>query len=335
MSGRLKVWNEAESRWEYVSGTSQPLLRYVPLNPTIRGPNIGGTSSTSANTGVLTTPVHTGIPPDAVAVSLHMLAAHSVATNAHRYNVFNYGQATYAAQMMSGKIANGYESLTTPFVVLGGDRQFDYEIVIGAAGTTTYWYDILGYWTYAAATEPYQTLTVGYGTTFPVSPNAGDRFFRTDLGMEFFWNGTYWLSTTLYHFTSGVGDAVWNPAISADTVMERGAVPLLSGGSDIWLEDMQAGCFINSGGTALSASHKWTVSLGFGRDNTALTYDTKGTVVFDSGSSNVPRMGSSAMDTLMNNGTTHGIIAVTWLKVGTPGSLRIGGVTFSYRIVAS
>lgn len=33
------------------------------------------------------------------------------------------------------------------------------------------------------------------GTAFPVSPAANQRFFRTDRGIEYFWNGTYWLST--------------------------------------------------------------------------------------------------------------------------------------------
>lgn len=37
------------------------------------------------------------------------------------------------------------------------------------------------------------------GAAFPGSAAVGQRFFRTDLGMEFYWNGTLWLSTELHH----------------------------------------------------------------------------------------------------------------------------------------
>jgi len=36
------------------------------------------------------------------------------------------------------------------------------------------------------------------GTSFPGSKATNDRYFRTDLGLEFYWDGTRWLSTTLY-----------------------------------------------------------------------------------------------------------------------------------------
>ena len=33
------------------------------------------------------------------------------------------------------------------------------------------------------------------GTSFPASKATGDRYFRTDLGMEFYWDGTRWVTT--------------------------------------------------------------------------------------------------------------------------------------------
>ncbi len=42
----------------------------------------------------------------------------------------------------------------------------------------------------------------GSGTIFPGSPATGSRFFRTDLGFECFWNGTYWLTVQEYAYTS-------------------------------------------------------------------------------------------------------------------------------------
>src|SRR5262245_20476787 len=40
-------------------------------------------------------------------------------------------------------------------------------------------------------------------TSFPGSKATGDRYFRTDLGDEFFWDGTQWVSTTSYYYPIG------------------------------------------------------------------------------------------------------------------------------------
>ena len=37
------------------------------------------------------------------------------------------------------------------------------------------------------------------GTSFPASKATNDRYWRTDLGMEFFWDGTQWVSSVLHH----------------------------------------------------------------------------------------------------------------------------------------
>ena len=36
------------------------------------------------------------------------------------------------------------------------------------------------------------------GSSFPGSKATNDRYYRTDLGLEFYWDGTRWLTTTLY-----------------------------------------------------------------------------------------------------------------------------------------
>lgn len=52
------------------------------------------------------------------------------------------------------------------------------------------------------------------GTAFPSSPATDDLFYRTDRRVEYFWDGTRWLSTTLYSQTlDGDGSA----AIIANT----------------------------------------------------------------------------------------------------------------------
>ena len=43
-----------------------------------------------------------------------------------------------------------------------------------------------------------ELLTVGWGTAFPSEKAIGDQFWRTDLGLEFYWDGAQWLSVTLF-----------------------------------------------------------------------------------------------------------------------------------------
>jgi hypothetical protein len=48
----------------------------------------------------------------------------------------------------------------------------------------------------------------GGDTAFPGSPATGDKFYRTDRSIEYFYDGTRWLSTNLIPITLGVQDAV-------------------------------------------------------------------------------------------------------------------------------
>ena len=41
----------------------------------------------------------------------------------------------------------------------------------------------------------------GPASSFPTAPFIGERFWATDRGMEYFWNGTLWLSTQVDHMT--------------------------------------------------------------------------------------------------------------------------------------
>lgn len=52
-----------------------------------------------------------------------------------------------------------------------------------------------------------RTISLAAGTSFPGSPATNDRFFRTDLSLEFFYDGTRWLTTELFELLPGVADA--------------------------------------------------------------------------------------------------------------------------------
>lgn len=166
MTGRLKVYDADLAEWRYVdsAGAEVELLRYVPLDPQVAlNTAVGLGSSTAANIGTSHTPVLSFLPTTAVAVSVLIFASHTVISAGHRFNVYAYNAALSAAalraQMMSGKVANHNETVTAHYVELGGDRQFDYAVTIGTAGTTTYGIYVTGYW----VKEPSSAIAVGPG----------------------------------------------------------------------------------------------------------------------------------------------------------------------------
>lgn len=172
------------------------------------------------------------------------------------------------------------------------------------------------------------------GTAFPGSPSTGDQFWRSDLQLEFFFDGTRWLTTTLYkHELAQLNQGVTKIITATETAYHRGVAPHLSGGSDIWLEDMYITYFVN-GGTALSDSHKWDVAFFAIRDNTNATPTSKATFSVNSGTLSVVRDDVVAINALMNNGTQHDWFQTNATKTGTPGSFQYF-IEISYRIVAT
>jgi hypothetical protein len=170
----------------------------------------------------------------------------------------------------------------------------------------------------------------GGGTAFPSGPATGDRFFRTDLVMEFYYNGTRWLSTQL--FTLPIGGSKTS-SISATENNNTWATANLHGGSDWWLEKMSAGFIVLSGGTALGASHKWTIELG-ARGNATTNDTTKGSISIASGTSNVNRQSETAIGALLRNGTDNVAFQCRVVKTGTPGAI-LYGAELTYRVVAT
>lgn len=166
------------------------------------------------------------------------------------------------------------------------------------------------------------------GTAFPATPATGDRYWRSDLGMEFFYNGTRWLSTVLHSLDVGVVGGTL-PLSATGTIHRVQSAPL-RGGSDIWLETETTNFYV-TGGTALGASHKW---VGTYTKSAAGSSNVPITVTIDSGASDTWRTSTQAVNALQNNGTTYLAWSITWTKTGTPGTL-IAVSTITYRIVAA
>jgi hypothetical protein len=177
----------------------------------------------------------------------------------------------------------------------------------------------------------------GGGTSFPGSPTTGDRFYRTDYRMWFFYDGTRWLSDQLFLANSGTfaASGTYATSISAtQTSVNRISFPH-SLGTDIWIEDFTVVALISSGGSALSASHKWVGSLMKVDASNAGT--SMGTCSIDSGTSSPTWHNRKAdIDALLGTTATYSHVRLDWTKTGTPGALNITApFAITYRIVAT
>jgi len=184
-----------------------------------------------------------------------------------------------------------------------------------------------GTWSSPTVDPTHADVTVG--AAMPGGPATNDRCYRTDLGMEFYYDGTRWLSSTLLTASSGVFDAFQPYAATTTTERIGSTIGLAAGNSDVWLEDSITSFFI-SGGTALGASHKWVIT-GTKNPGAAALATTIATIA--SGASSVWRQEIVAHNALLTAGTYFNV-DLTHTKTGTPGTFR-GQVTFTYRIVST
>lgn len=157
---------------------------------------------------------------------------------------------------------------------------------------------------------------VSGGTSFPGTPATNRRFFRSDRGIEYFYNGTRWLSTQLFNETLPQFGAPAAPYAATILTAERLGVPW-QGVYDHWLVEFQFVFHIQSGGTALSASHKWVSVLS--KQVAAGTQTAIATATIDSGASAAWRTSIVAIGALL--GTTHFSFDISHTKTGTPGNL--------------
>lgn len=165
------------------------------------------------------------------------------------------------------------------------------------------------------------TVQWNSGTSNPTGA-AGDRYWRSDLGLEIYYDGTRWLTTTLYQLPINPADAV--TPFSATGTNNRVALPLLSTYTPR-IVDYWAGFFV-SGGTALGASHKWVCEL-----KNAVSGTVLGTININSGASNAWRS-SGAVSVATNVAITEFELEVLSTKTGTPGTLYLLPM-ISYRLV--
>lgn len=160
------------------------------------------------------------------------------------------------------------------------------------------------------------------GTSFPTAAT-GDRYWRTDLGMEFYYDGTRWLSTTQYHMYFGKNDTT---SISATGTVD--ANPAFAAQFDIWIEDF---LFTYYPAAPNDGTHNWTIAIfsspvPTGGDTTLATFTTAA-ATDDAWNQSVV-----AEDALGGTATARFYLLVT--KNSSPGNIR-AFCTMTYRRVAT
>jgi hypothetical protein len=153
------------------------------------------------------------------------------------------------------------------------------------------------------------------GTSFPASPLTDDVFYRIDRDTWFFWDGTRWLCCCLHTLTFPQ-----TAFLAASTAaQQRIAMPHSPWNGNIFFESLEFIGFVNTGGTALGASHKWNCALR--RQNAAGTSNTMGSVDIASGTAG-NWIRSAITPIGVNSSTvTYFTVEFDYTKTGTPGSI--------------
>jgi hypothetical protein len=160
------------------------------------------------------------------------------------------------------------------------------------------------------------------GTSFPGSPATGDKFYRTDRNLLYYYDGTRWLTVTLYIGTYAPGDTTVPPFSAASAAI---GYTLPDPDYGTYLVDFQAvtGVYGTNDG-----SNYWTIE--FRRRNAANTgasitsFDTSG----DTASNWVHH--DVAINAVLD--ATAKLIEVQIAKVGGPANLYCSP-RFTYRLI--
>lgn len=155
------------------------------------------------------------------------------------------------------------------------------------------------------------------GTSFPTAAT-GDRYWRTDLGQEYYYDGTRWLSVAVARCALGTFQ---NVSTSATVDMSVEAAD-----GDIWLIAMYASMYTV---TTLDGSKYWNLEL-FKYDAGSGT--SLGSVTNVSGAANTYIRKKLSIGALIGTGMDN--LNLSLSKTSTPGNFY-GGAHVTYRTVAT
>jgi hypothetical protein len=157
------------------------------------------------------------------------------------------------------------------------------------------------------------------GVAFPASPTVGQRYFRTDRGIEYYWDGTRWLSTQI--FTSDKYLVEGNSATLAAT--GRTPVPF-KGVYDIYMLDIQTTTYL----TQTPAT--WTISLLRATATNVTTTIASTTAVTPTTPINNWGVATTAINAVLDASA----VQLNWVVTENSGTASIyAGGMFTYRLV--
>lgn len=150
------------------------------------------------------------------------------------------------------------------------------------------------------------------GSSFPASPSTNQRFFRTDLGLDCFYDGTRWLTVTSYELSAAPVESSGLPG-SSTTAVPRSRWPVRQD-FGLYLEKLVCATFIN--GTN-NISNYWSISLQRFTSLSVATTITSFNTSADSGTTYVNH--DTSIDAVLDaSAITLNIIAE---KIGAPGGI--------------
>jgi len=160
------------------------------------------------------------------------------------------------------------------------------------------------------------------GTSFPGTAATGDRYWRTDRRLEYFYDGTRWLTTTL--FEGVLKDVLLSNLAATGSATLGYFAPGTS--FDIWVENLVTSVFVN--GTT-NGTNFWTIRLQKSTAGNTQTSIGTVTTASDTGSNWTAR--ETAMNHLVAVGTYKQMQVVAEATL-SPGGL-FWAVRFTYRLV--
>lgn len=158
------------------------------------------------------------------------------------------------------------------------------------------------------------------GTSFPGSPAAGDRYYRTDRGIEYYYDGTRWLSTQVFLHPFGSLD---NQSATATALTGRGV--LWGPTYDCWVVNVRFWILVS--GTNNGTSY-WSFACDKVDTAGTLSSVASGNTSADAGSTQLQKVVS--VGALLGTSTVR--IQLTITKTSAPGNCYAAG-SIEYRLV--
>jgi hypothetical protein len=197
---------------------------------------------------------------------------------------------------------------TAEDIIKGGSSGTPARLAVGAAG--------------GALVSLNGTVAYNSGTSFPGSKATGDRYWRTDLGLECYWDGTRWVTTQMFSMAAAASDSL----DGASTNINYARMSPWHTTNDLWLDAFYASVYC---ATTNDGSNFWTLTFdkwnAAGANTNLATFNTSADTVNNYSTHRVSI--AAALGTFK-----HFTIATT--KTGSPGAIYIGA-HFTYRLIVT